>query len=121
MTHLLLLLLTLFFSLSGPAMGEYNDFGRSSLAAKTPAIQHTEHSLDQKITRGVKSSDELDAVRNPLKKIDVKVDSQCRPNQKLIGEKATVSVNPITGKAVTVHPTSSKLAKRLKSKQGGGQ
>jgi len=34
MTHLLLLLLTLFFSLSGPAMGEYNDFGRSSLAAK---------------------------------------------------------------------------------------
>jgi len=35
MTHLLLLLLTLFFSLSGPAMGEYSDFGRSSLAAKT--------------------------------------------------------------------------------------
>jgi len=28
------MLLTLLFSLSGPAMGEYSDFGRSSLAAK---------------------------------------------------------------------------------------
>jgi len=34
MTRLFLLLLTLLFSLSGPAMGEYSDFERSSLAAK---------------------------------------------------------------------------------------
>jgi len=34
MTRLLLLLLTLLFSLSGPAMGGYIDFERSSLAAK---------------------------------------------------------------------------------------
>jgi len=34
MTRLFLMLLTLLFSLSGPAMGEYSDFGRSSLAAK---------------------------------------------------------------------------------------
>lgn len=27
----------LLFSLSGPAMGKYSDFGRSSLAARTPA------------------------------------------------------------------------------------
>ena len=31
----LLLLLTLLFSLSGPAMGGYSDFGQSSTAAKT--------------------------------------------------------------------------------------
>jgi len=36
MTRLLLVLLTLLFSLSGPAMGEYSDFERSSLGAKTP-------------------------------------------------------------------------------------
>jgi hypothetical protein len=36
MTRLLLLLLTLLFSLSGPAMGGYSDFWQSSLAAKTP-------------------------------------------------------------------------------------
>jgi len=35
MTRLFLLLLTLLFSLSGPAMGEYSDFSCSSLAAKT--------------------------------------------------------------------------------------
>jgi len=34
MTRLLLLLLTLLFSLSGSVMGEYSDFGRSPLAAK---------------------------------------------------------------------------------------
>jgi hypothetical protein len=33
MNHILLCLLTLLFSLSGPAMGEYSDFGSSSLAA----------------------------------------------------------------------------------------
>lgn len=35
MTRLLLLLLTLLFSLSGPAMGGYSDSWQSSLAAKT--------------------------------------------------------------------------------------
>jgi len=34
MTRLILLLLTLLFSLSGSAIGEYSDFGRSSFAAK---------------------------------------------------------------------------------------
>ena len=36
MTKQVLLLLTLFISLSGPAMGEYCGFGRSSNAAETP-------------------------------------------------------------------------------------
>jgi len=36
MTRLLLLLLTLLFSLSGPAMEEHSDFEQSSFAAKTP-------------------------------------------------------------------------------------
>lgn len=35
MTRLFLLLLTLLFSLSGPAMGMNSEFGRSTLAAKT--------------------------------------------------------------------------------------
>lgn len=33
MTRTFIILLTLFFSLSGPAMGGYSDFGRSSNAA----------------------------------------------------------------------------------------
>jgi hypothetical protein len=39
MTRVLLLLLTLLFSLSGPAMGEYNDFGRWSNAANNAAVR----------------------------------------------------------------------------------
>jgi hypothetical protein len=35
MTRLFLLLLTLLFSLSGVAMGEYSDFGHSTVAAKS--------------------------------------------------------------------------------------
>jgi hypothetical protein len=37
--HILIYLLTLLFSLSGPAMGGYSDFGHSSLAARgTPQL-----------------------------------------------------------------------------------
>ena len=35
MNQLLVCLLTLLFSLNGPAMGEYSDFGRTSFGAKT--------------------------------------------------------------------------------------
>jgi len=34
MHHILICLLTLLFSLIGPAMGEYSDFWQSSVAAK---------------------------------------------------------------------------------------
>ena len=38
MNQLLVCLLTLLFSLSGPAVGEYSDFGRWSIAAKATAV-----------------------------------------------------------------------------------
>lgn len=41
MTRLLLLLLTLLFSLSGPVMGGYSDFGQSSNAAKNVAVRQS--------------------------------------------------------------------------------
>lgn len=101
-------------------IGSFFDLDGMFVAAKGP-IQHTKHSLNQKINREVRSIDELNAVKNPLKKTDVKFDSQGRPSQKFIGEKASVAVNPKTGKVVTVHPTGSKLAERLKRQQGGEQ
>lgn len=39
MTHIFACLLTLFFSLSGPAMGECSDFGQSSIAAESAAAR----------------------------------------------------------------------------------
>ncbi|MDX3775567.1 hypothetical protein QE250_15725 [Chromatiaceae bacterium AAb-1] len=95
--------------------------GNPALDVAEGAMQHTTHSLNQKINRQVKSVDELDAIKNPLKKTDVKYDNQGRPSEKFIGENATVAVNPETGKVVTVHPTSSKLAERLKRQKEGEQ
>lgn len=77
-------------------------------------IQHTKHSLNQKINRQVKSKDELDAIRNPLDVGPIKIDSKGRPSQRFVGEKAEVAINPETGKAVSINPTSSKKAARLK-------
>lgn len=45
MTRLLLLLLTLLFSLSGPAMGRDSDFGRWSNAAKTLKLPATDATI----------------------------------------------------------------------------
>jgi hypothetical protein len=41
MNHILICLLTLLFSMSGPAMGEYSDFWQSSNAARTaPGVKY---------------------------------------------------------------------------------
>jgi RHS repeat-associated protein len=83
--------------------------------------EHTKHSLNQKINRKVKTSDELDAIRNPLDKRPVKYDSQGRPSQRYVGEKAEVAINPDTNKIVSVNPTSSKKAARLKRRNERNQ
>jgi hypothetical protein len=53
-------------------------------------------------------------VEAALKTTAVKTDSLGRPSYKAIGEKATVVINPATKKIVTVHPTSTKVAEKLK-------
>lgn len=46
----------------------------------------------------------------------MKVDSLGRPSQRIIGEKAEIAINPEIGKVVSINPTSSKKAARLKRK-----
>ncbi|ARN84933.1 hypothetical protein GQ61_06140 [Candidatus Nucleicultrix amoebiphila FS5] len=70
--------------------------------------------MSRKVERGVRSVDELQALKNPLKVNDIVVDKLGRKSQKFIGEKATVAINPDTGKIISVYPTSTKLAERLK-------
>lgn len=77
----------------------------------------TAHAVDQAITRGVKPANILDAVKNPLKTTAIKFDSRGRPSYKAIGERATVAINPETKKIVTVHPTSTRVAEKLKAVQ----
>ena len=95
--------------------------GKNSGKVNKGSIQHTKHSLNQKITRQVKSKDELDAVRNPLDVGKVKVDSRGRPSQRTVGQKAEIVKNPETGKVVSVNPTSSKKAARLRKNQESNQ
>ena len=61
----------------------------------------------------MKSKDILSAVKSPLKVGSPKVDSIGRVNQRIIGNKSEVVLNPKTGKIITVNPTSSRKAKML--------
>ncbi|MBW1617022.1 MAG: hypothetical protein JRJ49_10965, partial [Deltaproteobacteria bacterium] len=88
--------------------------GDTAKKASTSRFKPTIHSIEQKINRGVRSADELDAIKNPLKVTDVKVDKLGRPSQQMIGEKATVVLNPDNEKIISVWPTSTKKATKLK-------
>jgi RHS repeat-associated protein len=81
----------------------------------------TEHGVQQKINREVRSADELQALKDPLKVGEVKIDSKGRPSQRYVGEKAETVINPETKKIVSVNPTSSKKAERLKKQRKDGE
>ena len=76
----------------------------------------TKHGVSRKVERSVKTSDIVDALKNPLKIKDAKIDTKGRLSQKYIGKNATVAINPKTKNIVSVNPTASKLSKRLSSK-----
>lgn len=97
-------------------LGAINPFGKAAKAVKAAkgVPKPTRHSVNQKINRQVKSSDELDAIKNPLDKGHIKTDSLGRRSQRSVGERAEVAVNPDTNKIVSVNPTSTKKAERLK-------
>jgi len=80
----------------------------------TNKFKPTIHSIEQKINRRVRTADEIDAIKNPLKVTDVKVDKLGRPSQQMIGKKATVAVNHETKKVISVWQTSTKKAAKLK-------
>lgn len=81
----------------------------------------TEHGVQQKINREVRSADELQALKDPLKVGEVKIDSKGRPSQRYVGEKAETVINPETKKIVSVNPTSTKKAERLKRQKEDGE
>ena len=74
----------------------------------------TKHGVNQAINRGVKPGAMLDAVKNPLKVGPVQVNNAGLQSQRFTGGQASVVVNPQSGKVVTVNPTSTKTAERLR-------
>lgn len=81
-----------------------------------------DHFTERAISRNVPVYDVKDALINPLKignmKIETKVGNDGQDytvrSIKLIGEKSTVTINPDDGTLVTVYPTGSKELKKLK-------
>ena len=71
------------------------------------------HVQSRALLRGVSPSEVNDALSNPLKVTEVKYDASGRPSVQYVGQKATVAVNPNTGKVITTWKTSSKLANKL--------
>ena len=86
---------------------------RGALIATESGISVTFHSVQQKINRGIRSADELDAIKNPLQVKPVRLDEHGRPSQRSIGSRAEVVRNPDTGQIVTVNPTSTRKAQKL--------
>ncbi len=76
----------------------------------------TRHGVDRKIEREVKSMDELNALKNPLKVGKVKHDAKGLPSQRYVGRGAEVVINPETGKIISVNPTSTEKLERLLKK-----
>lgn len=64
---------------------------------------------------GLKPEAILDALQNPLQINDVVIDNMGRPSQRFIGRFGEVVINPLTGKIISVNPTSTnKVLKLLK-------
>ena len=74
----------------------------------------TKHGVNRAIERGVKSNHILDALKRPIKIKNIEIDKLGKQSQKFVGEKGSVVINPKTGKIITVHPTSSRMIKKLK-------
>ena len=76
----------------------------------------TNHATERMTQREVADVDVEDAKKNPLYTKPVVVDAQGRKSQIIIGKKATICINPESGRIITTWKTSS----RLRRKYGGG-
>lgn len=72
------------------------------------------HVYDQMQSRNVSIEGIKDAIIHPLKMSETKYDSLGRPSLQVIGEKATVAINPEDGNIISTWPTHTKLARKLK-------
>lgn len=72
------------------------------------------HAIEQITSRNVTVERMMDALTNPLTVTETQFDKQGRPSFKVIGQKATLTINPETGKVLTVYPTHTETAKMHK-------
>lgn len=75
------------------------------------------HALQRIQERNVTIEAVKDAIENPLYTSVVKYDEHGRPSIKIIGYRATVSLNPDTGVITTAYPTHRKTANKLQERK----
>ncbi|MGL4426378.1 MAG: hypothetical protein ACRCUQ_01290, partial [Alphaproteobacteria bacterium] len=90
--------------------------GKVVKESKKSSIKTTQHGVSRKIERQIRSIDEIDAMKNPLKIGEIKIDSFGRPSQRYIGKNAEVVINPQNRKIISVNPTSSVKREKLLKK-----
>lgn len=74
----------------------------------------SKHAIDQLTTRGVTADRMKDALAHPLTVTETQYDKLGRPSFRIIGQKATLTINPKTGKVLTAYPTHTETAKMYK-------
>lgn len=80
---------------------------------KTTVRELSNHAVDQMANRNVTTEAVQNAIQKPLQVNPVKYDDQGRPSFTVVGEKATIAINPETGAIITAYPTHTKTAKKL--------
>lgn len=73
----------------------------------------SQHAYERIAERNVTMEAVKDAIEHPLQTGEIKYDADGRPSFKIIGQKATISINPQTGVITTVYPTHTKTANKL--------
>lgn len=74
----------------------------------------SKHAVDQISSRNVTAERMRDAISNPLTVTETRFDKLGRPSFQVIGRKATLTINPSTGKVLTAYPTHTETAKMYK-------
>lgn len=90
--------------------------GKSVNGVKITGIK--EHLAQRSIGRNISPEDMANAIEKPLNdEYTIKYNKRNEPSFNVIGEKATLAVNPDSGFVITVHGTHSKLVNQLKGKK----
>lgn len=71
-------------------------------------LELTDHFFDRAEFRTIKQSDFEDALINPLKITDIKIDKQAKPSFNVVGTYVTISINPTNHKITTIYCTHKK-------------
>jgi len=97
---------------SGPRAGEDLD---DTWKSGTIELNKTSHAHERMREREVTDDDIRDARTNPIHSKEIVTDDLGRKSQILIDKKATVCINPDTGKLITAWKTGTKTRKKYES------